>query len=78
MIEQLQHMKDLAHSAWCTEHTHTHTQALSMIIYSLFVCMGEVGGEKDITENQPFHTLDAKRVKNLNVFSVSDVTADTR
>lgn len=39
--------------------------------------MGEVGGEKDITENQPFHSLDAKPAKTRNVFSVSNVTVDT-
>lgn len=77
MIEQMQHLKGLAYSASCTEHTHTHTRALSMMINCLFVCMGEVGRENDFTENKPLHILDAKPAENHSVFSACNETADS-
>lgn len=56
---------------------HTHTRALSMMNTCLFVCMGEVGRENDITENKPLHILNAKSAENHDVFSVSNETADS-
>lgn len=38
----------------------------------------EEDGEKDVIENQLFHILNAKPAKNQNIFSFSNVTADTR
>ena len=45
------------------------------MINCLFVCMGEVGRENDITENKSLHILDAKPAENHNVFSAWNETA---
>lgn len=37
----------------------------------------EEDGEKDVIEDQLFHILNAKLAKNQNVFSFSNVAADT-
>lgn len=77
MIEQVQHLKGLVHFASCAANTHTHTRALSMMNTCLFVCMGEVGRENDITENKPLQILNAKSAENHDVFSVSNEPADS-
>lgn len=44
---------------------------ISMLIHCLFVHIGEIDEEEDVTKNQVVHILEAKSAKNQNAVSVS-------